>query len=228
MIRRTLPSDPLNLLREAPDVDPPEGAAARVAAKLAVLATAAVGAAGALAAETPGSGAWQALGERFVRWSLGPLGVGILLGAGGQALLTSQRQAAPPLPALSASPLATTPPPVELAALPVPSLSSSPKPTAPTSNVSTVVEERNLLDKARRQLASDEPARALTFLEEHAQRFTRGALVEEREAMWINVLARLGRSEEAKARGEQFQARFPKSLMGASVRAALSAADAPK
>lgn len=66
----------------------------------------------------------------------------------------------------------------------------------------------------------------MTFLQQHAQRFTQGELVEEREAMWINVLVRLGRKEEAKARGEAFQTRFPKSLMGSSVRAALSAADA--
>jgi hypothetical protein len=159
---------------------------------------------------------------------LAPLGVGIALGAGGQALVTSHRDSAPPLPVLSASPIVTASAPLELAELPPPLPSVGPKQVAPKSNASTVTEERTLLDQARRQLASGEPVRALTFLEAHALRFGRGELVEEREAMWINVLARLGRGEEAKARGEQFQARFPKSLMGASVRAALSAADAAK
>jgi hypothetical protein len=75
-------------------------------------------------------------------------------------------------------------------------------------------------------LASDEPARALVFLDEHAQRFARGLLSEEREAMRINVLVQLGRTDEAKTRGEAFAARFPNSIMGSSVRAALKSADA--
>jgi hypothetical protein len=87
------------------------------------------------------------------------------------------------------------------------------------------VDERVLLDRARRQLASDEPARALVFLEQHAQRFARGELCEEREAMRINVLVQLGRKDEAKAGGDAFAARFPNSIMGASVRAALKAAE---
>jgi hypothetical protein len=89
-----------------------------------------------------------------------------------------------------------------------------------------LAEERALLDRARRQLASGEPARALSFLEEHGRRFAKGELAEEREAMWVNVLALLGRKEQAKARGDAFQARFPNSLMSANVRAALRAAEA--
>lgn len=90
------------------------------------------------------------------------------------------------------------------------------------------MEERLLLDQARRQLASDEPARALVFLAQHAQRFARGELSEEREAMRINVLVQLGRKDEAKAGGEAFAARFPNSIMGTSVRAALRSADTQK
>ena len=44
--------------------------------------------------------------------------------------------------------------------------------------------------------------------------------------MRINVLVQLGRKDEAKARGEAFAARFPNSIMGSSVRAALKSADA--
>jgi hypothetical protein len=98
---------------------------------------------------------------------------------------------------------------------------------APSSLVtkSTLTAERNVLDKARRQLAWDEPGKALAFLEEHARQFPRGQLSEEREVMLINVLALLGRSPEAKARGEAFLKRFPNSLMGQNVRAALIKAD---
>ena len=52
----------------------------------------------------------------------------------------------------------------------------------------------------------------------------RGALTEEREAMWVNVLVLLGRRDDARARREALQARFLNSLMGANVRAALRAA----
>jgi hypothetical protein len=156
------------------------------------------------------------------------LGVGILIGAGGQALLDSNHSPVPvasptalvPLPALAA-PAASdepAPPPAEPAR-------SSPQPSARAPG-STLTDERILLDRARRQLASDEPARALVFLDEHAQRFARGLLSEEREAMRINVLVQLGRTDEAKTRGEAFAARFPNSIMGSSVRAALKIADA--
>ena len=101
----------------------------------------------------------------------------------------------------------------------VPALPSVPAPR------STLVDERVLLDRARRQLASDEPARALVFLEPHARRFARGELTEEREAMRINVLVQLGRKDEAKSSGDAFAARFPNSIMGASMRSALKTAE---
>jgi hypothetical protein len=109
-------------------------------------------------------------------------------------------------------------PVVEAPPVPAPASAQPPR--------STLVDERVLLDRARRQLASDEPARALVFLEQHAQRFGRGELSEEREAMRINVLVQLGRKDEAIAGGEAFAARFPNSIMGASVRSALKAAEA--
>jgi hypothetical protein len=236
MTRRALPSDPLNLLREGAEVAPPEGAALRVAARLAK-SVGAPGAAG-VGVLAGASSEWRelapagvagvkALAQRFVRWSLLPLAAGIALGAGGQAWFDSaQLHPQPSLPVTSAraaEPLAPARLP-ELVEEPPPVLSAEPAPSASPAR-STLADERSLLDRARRQLASDEPARALTFLEQHARRYSRGELTEEREAMWVNVLALLGRKEQAKARGEAFQTRFPNSLMGASVRAALRAAD---
>lgn len=236
MTRRALPSDPLTLLREVEEVVPPPGAATRIAARLSTLAGGAAGTA-AVASLAPAAGAaWKVLGLRFLRWSVAPLGVGILLGAGGQALMTNhgppQRlRPQPALPAPSSLGRVVVTPSLATAIAPTSSAvpegsGGAPKAASPRSAVNTLVEERMLLDKARRELASGEAARSLTFLQQHALRFARGELVEEREAMWINVLVRLGRKEEAKARGEAFQTRFPKSLMGSSVRAALSAADA--
>jgi hypothetical protein len=163
-----------------------------------------------------------------LRWSLTPLGIGIAIGAGGQALLAGpQLRPQPSIPTSQASAVASAAPPVpEAPVTPVveaPVLAPPPLPLPPRS---TLVDERMLLDRARRQLASDEPARALVFLEQHAQRFGRGELTEEREAMRINVLVRLGRKDEAIAGGEAFARRFPNSIMGASVRSALKAAEA--
>lgn len=226
MTRRALPSDPLELLRETGEASPPDGAFARVAARLANLpVTAPITAT--TAPGLTGRPSFGALGRRFLRWSVAPLGLGIIIGAGGQALLAGNQPptsaAAPtlpvPLPAIVPPAVVNEPvPPAEPA-------STSPQPSAlPPRN--TLTDERVLLDQARRQLASDEPARALIFLDQHGQRFARGLLSEEREAMRINVLVRLGRKDEAKARGEAFAARFPNSIMGSSVRAALKSADA--
>jgi len=230
MTRRPLPSDPLLLLRESAEAAPPDGARARVASRLAGLALAGPHAGsghsgGALG--STGRPSWGVLGRRFLRWSVAPLGVGIAIGAGGQALVTAAQQGhegtipvSLARPSASAAPVVMAPPPAEPAS--VPTTSSQPSVQPPRS---TLVDERVLLDRARRQLASDEPARALVFLEQHAQRFARGELSEEREAMRINVLVQLGRKDEAKASGDAFAVRFPNSIMGASVRAALKAAE---
>jgi hypothetical protein len=158
-----------------------------------------------------------------------PLGLGIVIGAGGQALLSeSQPPTHAPAPALMLSvPTSAIRAP---AVVNEPASSAQPASTSPQPSTSpprsTLTDERVLLDQARRQLASDEPARALVFLDQHAQRFAKGLLSEEREAMRINVLVQLGRKEEARTRGEAFAARFPNSIMGSSVRAALKSADA--
>lgn len=227
MTRRSLPSDPLLLLRESSDLAPPEGAESRVALRLASLAPASSLASSVTALRPTGRPSLGALGRRFLRWSLTPLGIGIAIGAGGHALLSARRvgiqsnvSVVPVAPTTSAAPVVTARPIT-------PELDSPGTPALPSVQPprSTLVDERLLLDRARRQLASDEPARALVFLEQHAQRFGHGELTEEREAMHINVLVRLGRKDEAKTRGEAFAARFPNSMMGASVRAALKAAE---
>jgi hypothetical protein len=225
MTRRALPSDPLQLLRETAETSPPDGAFARVAARLANLPVA-VPITTATEPGLTGRPSLGALGRRFLRWSVAPLGLGIIIGAGGQPWLAGHHPPTPaaaptlpvPVPAIQPPAVVNEPaPPAEPAGTPQPSAS-------PPRN--TLTDERVLLDQARRQLASDEPARALIFLDQHGQRFARGLLSEEREAMRINVLVQLGRKDEAKARGEAFAARFPNSIMGSGVRAALKSADA--
>lgn len=240
MMRQELPSDPLSWLRDSGDVIPTPGAEARVAARLAALAApvalapATSGSAPPAAAPATSSGNLKMLAERFVRWSLVPLGLGVGLGAGMQAGIDAARggeqlQPQPTGPVVLTTPSAVnalkatteSEPPAEVSDAVAP----QPAPSASSAAKNTLAAERDLLDHARRQLASNEPARALGFLEHHAQRYPRGQLSEEREAMWVNVLALLGRSGEAKTRGQAFEQRFPRSLMGSSVRAAVRASD---
>jgi hypothetical protein len=70
--------------------------------------------------------------------------------------------------------------------------------------------EGALLLRARQELSSD-PSDALALTQEHARRFPSGTLVQEREVLAIEALARLGRSPEARRRLDAFRARFPQS-----------------
>lgn len=241
MTRQALPSDPLLWLRENADVSPPDGAEARVAMRLAAALSAPPARMPSPSASEPPATAPERrsakmLADRFVRWSLLPLGLGVGLGVGvsagrgaardGEQLLRPVLKPvvtmASALGAARASESAERAPSGPEVRAPVPAASAS------VSAKSSLAAERDLLDRARRQLASGEAARALGFLEQHARRFPRGQLSEEREAMWVNVLSLLGRGSEAKARGDAFEQRFPRSLMGSSVRAAMSAAGADK
>ncbi|HMA94796.1 MAG TPA: hypothetical protein VKP30_19030 [Polyangiaceae bacterium] len=71
-------------------------------------------------------------------------------------------------------------------------------------------EEWRILRAARRAVPSD-PGRALVLVREHAEKFPEGMLVQEREAIAIDALARLGRTSEARARSAAFSAQFPGS-----------------
>jgi hypothetical protein len=79
-----------------------------------------------------------------------------------------------------------------------------------------------LLDAARAVLASEDPARSLSVLDEHRRRFPRGQLGEEREALAVQALVALGRYDEARERAARFRAAVPNSLFLPSVDATLS------
>jgi hypothetical protein len=79
------------------------------------------------------------------------------------------------------------------------------KPTPPAQP-----SEAELLEQARAALKAD-PARALQRANEHAARYPRGVLVQEREVLAIQALRKLGRSAEADRRTEAFAKAFPGS-----------------
>jgi len=83
--------------------------------------------------------------------------------------------------------------------------------------------EQHLLDIARRALVEGRGADALGPLDRHAQRYPKGVLAEERDALTINVLVTLGRYDEARLRSARFLRQYPGSLLRASVEAAVGA-----
>jgi hypothetical protein len=71
--------------------------------------------------------------------------------------------------------------------------------------------DAQLLQEARR-LVSGNPARALNLTRDHELHFPASALTEERQALQIEALARLGRRSEAAAALASFRTRFPRSI----------------
>lgn len=71
--------------------------------------------------------------------------------------------------------------------------------------------ESELLFDARKALPGDAQL-ALRLLTQHAARYPEGQLVPEREVLAIEALRKLGRTQEADARLQRFQAKYPNSL----------------
>ena len=81
--------------------------------------------------------------------------------------------------------------------------------------------QQALLDAARAALRRGDGGAALAAIGRHTAEFPRTAFEEEREAVAIKALVLLGNLSEARARTEQFDARFQKSLLTPSLRAEL-------
>ena len=76
-----------------------------------------------------------------------------------------------------------------------------------------LAEERRLLDRARAAVVRGAPDEALPLLASHAERFPDGALAEERFALEIRALSRLGRTDEARTRLAALASRYPHSFL---------------
>jgi hypothetical protein len=96
-------------------------------------------------------------------------------------------------------------------------------PSASAPQEGTLAAERAVLDVARSALARGDGAHALEAAERHGRMFPRGQMAEEREAIAVQALVRLGRVDEARARGDRFRSRFPNSVLGPVIDAALPA-----
>ncbi len=101
-----------------------------------------------------------------------------------------------------------------------PAAASSTKPPAGAAEAAPAATELELVQRARAALASD-PNRALTLTNEHAVTYPRGELVQEREVIAVEALARLGRNEEASRRALAFVRRFPETPYAARLEMAI-------
>jgi hypothetical protein len=177
-----------------------------------------------------GTGTGTALGGKALL--VGGAAVAIAAAVVGIAL---QRSAPPATaPALRTAPSAASSEPVpapapaasddlptlSLSALPVESASPpSPKPSASVESA----EDRLRAEMAQlaevRAASGSNPARALALANDGHQKFKGGVFYQEREALAISALARLGRSAEARSRAQTFVRAFPRGPYTERVRA---------
>jgi len=81
--------------------------------------------------------------------------------------------------------------------------------------------ELQLLQRARAAVGSGDYRAALSAIAEHQQRFPRGRLREEREALRVSALAGVGRKDEARRAAERFRAAFPRSVLSSRIEQAI-------
>jgi hypothetical protein len=115
--------------------------------------------------------------------------------------------AEPTIPTPSIGPEAPAEPP---AMAPAPSHPSPPAGGPGASKETPALSEPELIGQAQAALAGN-PGRALSLCEKHRKQFPHGVLVQEREVLAIEALARLGRHAQAVDRGERFLKSFPSS-----------------
>lgn len=132
--------------------------------------------------------------------------------------VTDSTPSAPQLPVLAAQPGASTrlaqSASVELARPSEQGVTdvAEPPPSAPDEEPSDELrQESSLLVRARQALAAAQPAVAMAYVHQHRQRFATGKLLQEREALEVHCLAKLGQSAEARVRAAAFLARYPTS-----------------
>lgn len=86
-----------------------------------------------------------------------------------------------------------------------------------------VAAERALLDRGRSALREGRARAALGAADEHRKRFPRGRLVEERAALRVRALDRLGRHDASRAAARAFLRHYPSSIHGLAIERILGA-----
>ena len=90
----------------------------------------------------------------------------------------------------------------------------------PEARTDPLAEEMALLKQAKLALSRGEPKRALTLLDEHADRFPRGVLLQERQALRVVALCDAGDRTRGREAADRFSREHPKAALAERVRAA--------
>lgn len=111
---------------------------------------------------------------------------------------------------------------IERVEVPMPEEAPKPAPVvrpapAVKKSVDTLGRERVLLDLARSALSSGDATKALAAARSHETQFPSGQLVEEREALMVQILWNAGRRDDAVRRLHVFSAQFPDSPLRPSL-----------
>ena len=170
-------------------------------------------------------------------WLVGAASATLLVGAAAFALHGRQKPISVPAPASVASAPVVPSPQFEAAA----SASASSQPSglelrAPSTAQSSAApgvarpaesyaRELELLHRAHAAYGNRDFANALRLLAEHARRFPKGRLAEEREALRVRALNSSGQSESARHAAHAFAARFPQSVLLSRTMAAVDAGE---
>ncbi|WP_394834881.1 hypothetical protein LVJ94_51125 [Pendulispora rubella] len=229
-----LPEDVRDLLARAEAPEPPSGLEDRIWSQVSTGFGVPDGGAP-NSPPPPPSALHAALGKWGVLSTIAALAVG---GAGG-AIVRGAIDA-PAAPANVASAVVVPEPPVTSAPTAASPVSESP--AAPTNREDAgpppivakpasgpkparrdvdLAEEQSLLETARSAILRRDPVLALAPLREHAQRFPRGHLIEERDGLWVQALANAGETAAARTKAAEFRRRYPQSLLLPAVEAAV-------
>lgn len=100
------------------------------------------------------------------------------------------------------------------------------KPKVAESDDDRFLREAQLVAQARKQLGTD-ARQALASTRKHEKEFPKGALVEERRAIEVRALAKLGRMDDARREAASFLGEFGDGPHAAAVRRAIAGDDAP-
>lgn len=218
-----LSEDLRDLLDAERDIDPPSPAEReRMSARILplILPIAPVDApATELGAAATASGG---VGAKLVIVSMISAAIGAGGGAAGHAYYASKHPpvlAAPvavvPSVSVAIAPSEPEPPPVVESA--APASSAAPAALASAKPASSLRSERLLLETASAALMKGDSASAIAALKQHAQRFPKGELAQEREVLLVQALAASGDGKAAERRAQDFKKKFPGSLQQDSV-----------
>lgn len=174
---------------------------------------------------TAAGAASSGAGAKLVIVSLISAAVGAGGGAAGHAYYAAKHPTVVATPAAVVEPLSpvvvassepVTVPSIESAS-PVASVVAAASANAPVSRTSTLRSERLLLETASAALMKGDHASAISALRQHAQRYPKGELAQEREVLLVQALKASGDDSAAERRAKDFKKKFPGSLQQDSV-----------